>query len=93
MAENHMVRCVTKGSDGRITDIGGKNSDGTPWKMSADNAIAGMKNGKLKFYVSLDGKGVSLVVGSAGGRDYLKTVQDAGDPATLLALPECSQAD
>jgi hypothetical protein len=93
MAENHMVRCSTKqrspGASERITHVGGTNSDGTAWKMSEGDAVAGIKSGKLKFYVNVDAKGVWLVVAQREGRDYLKSEADDVEPNLLLALPEC----
>ena len=88
MAENHMVRCSAKQGD-RVTHVGGLNSDGTPWKMSEQDAIAGLKNGKLKFYVNVvdvNSTGVWLMVDQKQGRDTLSTT---GDPSMLLNLPDC----
>lgn len=91
MAENHMVRCSAKQSD-RVTHIGGTNSNGTPWKMSEQDAIAGIKSGKLKFYVNVVGeasKGVWLGVDQKQGREVLSTTGDGADPSMLLNLPDC----
>ena len=88
MAENHMVRCSAKQGD-TVTHIGGTNSDGTAWKMSEQDAIAGIKNGKLKFYINVvdvASKGVWLTVDQKQGREVLSTT---GDPSMLRNLPDC----
>jgi hypothetical protein len=88
MAENHMVRCSVKQGD-RVTHIGGTNSNGTAWKMTELDAVAGIKSGKLKFYVNVvdvASKGVWLTVEQKQGREVLSTTQD---PSLLLTLPDC----
>lgn len=88
MAENHMVRCSVKDGD-RVSHIGGTNSNGTPWKMSEADAVAGIKNGKLKFYVNVvdqQSKGIWLTVEQKQGREVLSTTDD---PSMLLRLPDC----
>ena len=87
VSENHMVRCVSKGSDGRVTAIGGTNSDGKSWKMSADQAVDGIKSGKYKFYITIDGKGTWIVLDQQQGKDVLKS---EGDSSILTSLPECA---
>ena len=85
VAENHLVRCSVK-QDNRVTHIGGTNSDGTAWKMSEQEALAGIKSGKLKFYMT---SGVWLGASQEQGRDVLKPVGDGADPSALLRLPNC----
>jgi hypothetical protein len=66
------------------------NPDGTSWKLSEDKAIAGMKNGKWRFWAAGGRKSVWIVTAkSASGREYLKAESDWLQPATLLQLPEC----
>ncbi|HEY2806199.1 MAG TPA: DUF3892 domain-containing protein [Gemmatimonadales bacterium] len=95
MAENHLVRCSTKqsGDRARVTHIGGTNSDGTAWKMTEAEALAGIKSGKLKFYVNVesDGKsrGIWLGVDQKQGRECLTTTGEGADPSALLGLPDC----
>lgn len=92
MTENHMVRCSTKAQD-RVTHIGGTNSNGSAWKMSEQDAVAGIKGGKLKFYVNIqrgdDSKGIWLGVEQKQGRDVLTPTGEGADPSLLLSLPDC----
>ena len=58
--------------------------------MSEDEAVAGMKEGKWRFWTARDKKSVWVVTAkSASGREYLKAETDWVQPATLLALPDC----
>ncbi|HEX5759534.1 MAG TPA: DUF3892 domain-containing protein [Thermoanaerobaculia bacterium] len=87
------VECVNKANrydpHERIWNIGGRNSDGTRWKLSQEDAIAGIESGKWDFYVSVGGDTVSVIVATRLGRKYLKTVADGDQPNNLLSLPEC----
>lgn len=88
MAETHMIRCTAKDGD-RVTHIGGTNSNGTAWKMSAADAIAGVKSGKFKFYVNVvdqQSKGIWITLSQKQGKDELSTDED---PSLLLRLPNC----
>ncbi len=95
MAENHLIRCTTKeaGDRATITHVGGTNSDGTPWKMSVSEAVAGIRNGKLKFYVNVEAAGKShgiwLGIEQKQGRETLALTGDGADPSALLRLPDC----
>ena len=65
------------------------NPDGTGWRLSEENAIAGMKAGKWRFWVAAEKKSVWIVTAkSASGHEYLKAEPDWVQPAALLALPE-----
>ncbi|MBA4179627.1 MAG: DUF3892 domain-containing protein [Chloroflexi bacterium] len=95
MAENHRVTCINKSDrynpHERIRSIGGKNADGTAWKLTQQAAIEGIESGKWSFYVERPaGDRVRVVVAlSAAGNKYLKTEADGDQPNNLLALPEC----
>ena len=90
------IRCINK--DDRynpresITHIGGVNPDGNSWKLSLQDAINSIENGKYSFYVERpSGDIVNVIVAvSAGGNKYLKTEADGDEPNNLLSLDECN---
>jgi hypothetical protein len=94
MASRHEVLCIHKtdrpNPHERITHIGGRNGDGKTWKITQEEAIAGIENGKWTFYVSRGGRTVNVVVAiSRWHHKYLKTEADGEQPDNLLSLPEC----
>jgi len=95
MAQRVRISCINKTDrhdpHERISHIGGVNSDGTTWRLSQPDAIAGIKSGKWSFYVERPpGHIVNVIVArSAQGNEYLKTEADGEQPNNLLALPEC----
>ena len=94
MATQHEILCINKSDrmnpHERITHIGGRNGDGTAWKLTQQDAIAGIEQGKWSFFVHRGGRVVNVIVStSAYGHKYLKTENDGVQPDNLLSLPEC----
>jgi hypothetical protein len=95
MATRVKVECINKRDRSnhyeRIKAIGGRNGDGSRWKLSEEDAIAGIRAGKWQFYVERPtGHVVNVIIArSQFGHDYLKTEADGERPDNLLALPEC----
>lgn len=93
MTGTFQVRCINKNdrysAHERIKNIGGFDN-GQRWKITEDRAIAGIESGEWKFFVSVDGQSVWVIVAiSRFGNKYLKTQNDGEQPDNLLSLPEC----
>lgn len=94
MADTVQIQCINKtnrmSAHERIHSVGGKNGDGSTWKLPQQAAIEGIDTGKWRFWVSAGGKSVWVVVAtSQWGNKYLKTEADGEQPNNLLSLPEC----
>jgi hypothetical protein len=92
VAEYVQIQCVNKTPRQdphlRISHVGGTHS-GTRWKLTEDEVIAGIKQGKWSFFVNVGGRSVAVIIATHNGHEYLKTVADGLHPNNLLALPEC----
>ena len=83
------IDCVVRENE-TIRNVGGRNPDGTRWRVSEQDVIRHIESGDLRFYVSENGARAWVVVGtSAAGRKYLKTEADGEPPRNLPGLPDC----
>lgn len=94
MADSIQIMCINKSDrmnpHERITHVGGVNGDGKRWKLTQPDAILGVESGRWRFYTSVAGKSVWVIVAiAASGHKYLKTENDGAHPNNLLSLPEC----
>lgn len=94
MLTDHEITWITKSdrpnTHERIKYVGGINTDGSKWKLSQAEAIIGIEQGKRRFYVSVNGKPIWVVIAiGLFGNKYIKTENDREQPTGLLSLPEC----
>jgi len=93
MATSIQIECVNKtdryNPHERIQYVGGRNADGTRWKLSVSQAIGYIENNTYSFYVSRGGAKVDVIIATNNGVKYLKTRNDDLQPNNLLSLPEC----
>ena len=75
---NHEILCIKKSNrqsaHEKIKFIGGTNADRTRLKLSQQKSIESVESGKWRFWVSVNGKSIGVIVStSAVGNKYLKT--------------------
>ena len=86
------ITCINKSDrmnpHERIRRVGGGAL--APWRKSQQEAIGDIKAGRNRFYVSVGGASVRVIVATSGyGNKYLKTENDGEQPNNLLSLDEC----
>ncbi len=91
----HEITCINKKNRDNTTEsishIGGKNANGTSWKLTVETAIEGIEAKKWEFFVSSNGHEADVYISkSTRGNKYLRTVSDNDREDNLLSLPECS---
>ena len=94
MPTRHQICCVTRTAfmnhHQRFRLVGGVNRDGSWWKITETEAIAGIAAGHWSFFITTDRGDRDIVVATSRyGTPYLKTATDGLQPESLLALPEC----
>jgi hypothetical protein len=90
------IQCVQKTPGthpwDQIQSIGGINPDGDAWRITHEQAVAGIESGAYSFYAVVGTHTFEVVVGLArDGRRYLRTVADGEQPHKLLSLPDCNE--
>ncbi|MCB1501996.1 MAG: DUF3892 domain-containing protein [Bauldia sp.] len=93
MVQSIQVLCAAK--DHRlnpyrsVTHIGGRNADGSAWRLPIADAIDGIRERRWEFYlVDANGEKTWLhVTVSRDGHEYLKAIDEREIPAMLIALP------
>ena len=71
-----------------IETIGGRNPDGSVWRMSEQQAIDEIAAGRLDFFVHTAGKVVEVVPIPKKGSTYLRTEGDDSKCDNLLSLSD-----
>ncbi len=93
MTQDIQVKCINKTNrlnpHERIQNIGGVNPDGARWKRGQPQAILDIENGTYRYFVSVGGHSVWVIVAIHSGNKYIKTQNDGIHPDNLLSLPEC----
>ena len=95
MPQDHQITCIIPDgadSDRRIDSIGGAtgSKSGGPWCIKLDVAIKGIEDGTWRFWTSVNGNSVWVIIATRNGKKYLKTEADGAEPNNLLSLPHCN---
>ena len=86
---DYQVTCIRR--DGADTDRRIDRLGGPSWNDTIDNVIAFIQSGAHRFWTSVNGVSVWVVVRQhpTSRRYYLATESDGYPPNNLLSLPEC----
>ncbi|MBR0693313.1 DUF3892 domain-containing protein [Bradyrhizobium lablabi] len=92
MATRVEIKCIAERAGHydpheRIQGVGGVHN-GARWWLEEDAAIAAIESGTYRFFISVNGRSLNVVVATDNGRKYLKTTADGFAPNNLLNLPE-----
>lgn len=90
MPQDHQITCIIPDgadSDRRIDSIGGAtgSKSGGPWCIKLDVAIKGIEDGTWRFWTSVNGNSVWVIIATRNGKKYLKTEADGAEPNNLLS--------
>lgn len=93
MATEVEIQCINKSDrynpHERITHVGG-GTGSQRWRITQEEAIGHIEADRYRFYVSVAGDTVRVIVAkSQYGNKYLKTENDGDQPNNLLSLAEC----
>jgi len=94
MPQDHQITCIIPDgadSDRRIDSIGGATGSkySGAWCIKLDAAIKGIEDGTWRFWTSVNGNSVWVIIATRNGKKYLKTEADGAEPNNLLSLPSC----
>jgi hypothetical protein len=92
----HRIDCIIKqdryNPHERILEIGGRNPDGTRWRISQQRAVQGVLNKEWSFFVHVGSAEADVIVAYHLGNPYLKTKADTTTKDNLLSLVSCPAA-
>jgi hypothetical protein len=96
VADSVQISCINKhqhhNPHERIQSVGGMHG-GKPWKLTEEEAIAGIKQGKWNFYTSVSGRSVWVVIIRSrrqGGRTVSIAINTSSSTLPALFAPDAS---